>query len=128
VAKRRKGRYYPGERTREWINIRPMEVLEAVICGWTEGKGARSATIGTLLLGAFGEGELVYVGHTGTGLDSETLQLLHEKLVEGPETGCPFRETPLLQAEPHWVAPRLACRVRHQGWSDTGKLRSPTFL
>jgi bifunctional non-homologous end joining protein LigD len=128
VAKRRKGRYYPGDRTREWLNIRPLDVLEAIICGWTEGKGARSATIGTLLLGAYRQGDLVYVGHTGTGLDAETLRLLHQELVEGPTAENPFREPLAGGGEAHWAPPRLACRIRHQGWTEHGKLRSPTFL
>jgi len=128
VAKRRRGRYFPGERTRDWLSIRPLEVVEAVICGWTEGRGARSETIGTLLLGAYEKEELVYIGHTGTGLDGETLRVLHGDLEAGAVSTPPFREVPALQGEPRWVRPERACRVRHQGWTEAGKMRAPTFV
>jgi bifunctional non-homologous end joining protein LigD len=128
VAKRLRGRYYPGEKTRDWLHIKPMEVVEAVICGWMEGRGARGGTIGSLLLGQYRDGELIYIGHTGTGLDAETLPLLHQNLQRGEQRACPFAEPPVLNAEPHWVRPRVLCRVRHQGWSDAGKMRSPTFI
>ncbi len=128
VAKRLRGRYSPGEKTRDWLQIKPMEVVEAVICGWMEGRGARGGTIGSLLLGQFRQGELVYIGHTGTGLDAETLPFLHQSLLQRQQRACPFGTAPSLNAEPHWVRPELVCRVRHQGWSDAGKMRGPTFV
>lgn len=128
IAKRLRGRYYPGERTRDWLSIKPMDVVEGVICGWTEGRGARSGTIGTLLLGVRRGRNLVYIGHTGTGIDAETLRTLHADLVRRSQPGCPFGEPPQLQAEPHWVRPELVCRVRHAGWTDSGKMRAPTFM
>lgn len=128
LAKRLRGRYYPGEKTRDWLNIKPMEVLEAIICGWMEGRGARGGTIGSLLLGVRRGNGIQYIGHTGTGIDARTLPILHEELTRLSLAGCPFAEEPALTTEPHWVRPVLRCRVRHQGWADTGKMRSPTFL
>lgn len=128
IAKRLRGRYIPGERTRDWLSIKPMEVVEAVICGWTEGRGARSGTIGTLLLGVQQGRRLTYIGHTGTGIDAGTLRTLHRDLVRLGRPGCPFSEPPHLNAEPHWVRPELVCRVRHAGWTDAGKMRAPTFM
>jgi bifunctional non-homologous end joining protein LigD len=128
VAKRLRGRYYPGERTRDWLNIKPREVVEAVICGWTEGRGARGGSIGTLLLGMYRDNELIYIGHTGTGLDAETLRTLHQELVRRGQYRCPFVDEPSAPGDPRWVRPELVCRIRHQGWSETGKMRSPTFL
>jgi bifunctional non-homologous end joining protein LigD len=128
IAKRHRGRYFPGERTRDWLSIKPMEVVDAVIGGWTEGRGARRGSIGTLLLGQYRGNELLYIGHTGTGLDAETLRTLHVDLVRRAQSVCPFRDTPSTQAGPNWVRPELVCRVRHQGWSEIGKMRSPTFI
>lgn len=128
VAKRLKGRYSPGERTRDWLNIKPREIVEAVICGWTEGRGARGGTIGTLLLGDYRDGQLVYIGHTGTGLDAETLRTLHHDLVERSQPWSPFKAAPHVAGEPRWVRPGLMCRIRHQGWKENGTMSSPTFL
>jgi bifunctional non-homologous end joining protein LigD len=128
VAKRLKGRYYPGERTRDWLSIKPMEVVEAIICGWLEGRGARGGTIGSLILGRVENGRLQYIGHTGTGLDAATLPYLHKELLRRAQRQSPFREEPSLTGVPHWVRPELVCRVRHQGWTEAGKMRGPTFI
>jgi hypothetical protein len=37
-----------------------------VVCGFTKGKGSRKY-FGALLLGAYGNGKLHYLGHAGTG-------------------------------------------------------------
>jgi bifunctional non-homologous end joining protein LigD len=128
VAKRLRGRYYPGERTRDWLAIRPLEVVEAVIAGWTEGKGARAGTIGTLLLGQFREGKLVHIGQTGTGLDAASMRALDEELRRLGQSRPSLSDPPEAPAEVHWVRPQIVCRVRHHGWSEAGKMRSPTFL
>ena len=128
VAKRLRGRYVPGERTRDWLSIKPMEVVEAVIGGWLEGRGARGGTIGSLLLGQYRDGKLEYIGHTGTGLDAATLPYLHRELTRRSVRRCPFHQQPSLNGEPHWVRPDLVCRVRHQGWTEAGKMRGPTFI
>jgi bifunctional non-homologous end joining protein LigD len=105
-----------------------LEVVDAVICGWTEGRGARSGTVGSLLLGVYREGELTYVGHTGTGLGAQTLPLIHREMVRLSTYSCPFHTTPALTSEPHWVRPLLVCRIRHQGWTEAGHMRAPTFM
>ncbi|MFN3653084.1 MAG: hypothetical protein ACK47B_26180 [Armatimonadota bacterium] len=128
VGKRTRGRYYPGEKTRDWLSIKPREIVEAVICGWTEGRGVRRGTIGTLILGVYSGDELIYIGHTGTGIDAETLQSLHRELIARGSRRCPLAEGPSLKSEVRWVRPELVCRIRHQGWSETGKMRGPTFL
>lgn len=128
IGKRLRGRYYPGEKTRDWLNIKPMEVVDAVICGWTEGRGARAGSIGTLLLGLYQGEDLVYIGHTGTGMDAMTLRTLHQDLLRWRHRSCPFRGEPEAKGQPNWVVPKLVCRVRHQGWTETGVMRSATFV
>jgi bifunctional non-homologous end joining protein LigD len=128
MGKRLRGRYYPGERTRDWLSIRPLETVDAVICGWTEGRGARSSTVGSLLLGVYRDGALTYVGHTGTGLGAQTLPYIHGEMERLSAFKSPFVQTPSLNSEPHWVRPELVCRIRHQGWSDAGQMRAPTFM
>ncbi len=128
MAKRLRGRYYAGEKTRDWLNIKPMEVVDAVICGWTEGRGARAGSIGTLLLGLYRGDQLVYIGHTGTGMDAQTLRTLHQDLLRWKQRACPFHEMPEAKGLPNWVLPKLVCRVRHQGWAENGVMRSATFV
>jgi bifunctional non-homologous end joining protein LigD len=40
---------------------------EVIICGWQPGQGRRANTIGSLLLGAYDDGRLLYAGNVGTG-------------------------------------------------------------
>jgi bifunctional non-homologous end joining protein LigD len=126
VAKRIRGRYFPGERTREWLSLRPTEVSEVVIAGWIEGQGAREGQVGGLLLGLYEEGLLIPVGHTAPVEEgfAETLQ-------GSEQASCPFDSLPALPTgslPARWVRPELVARVRHQGWTGNGKLRSPVFL
>jgi bifunctional non-homologous end joining protein LigD len=127
IAKRLRGRYVPGEKTRDWLSIKPLQVQEAVICGWTEGRGARLGTIGSLILGVRRSGRLAYAGHTGTGIDARTLRELHARLVARGSTDSPFDYPPELSTPPHWVQPEIVCRVRHHGFTDEGIMRGPTF-
>jgi bifunctional non-homologous end joining protein LigD len=53
VAKRLDSRYAPGRRDAGWLKIKHANRQEAVIGGFTTGKGARAATIGALHLGVY---------------------------------------------------------------------------
>jgi hypothetical protein len=77
IAKRLDSRYAPGRRDDGWLKIKHIHRQEAVIGGWTEGKGARSASIGALHLGVHDEqGALRYAGRVGTGFDEAELERL----------------------------------------------------
>ena len=51
LAKRRDSTYSVGRRSRAWIKIKHHRTQEVVIGGWRPGKGNRSHTIGSLLVG-----------------------------------------------------------------------------
>lgn len=128
MAKLRSGRYRPGQRTREWLKIKVTDTVDVFVGGWTEGTGARTGTVGALLLGEMIPEGLNYVGHVGTGFDSagldEALRLLAP--LEVPRS--PFLSVPAANAPVHWVRPEYSCEVRHQGRSPEGRLRVPVFV
>ncbi len=64
--------YRPGERTREWLKIKTQRRQEAVICGFTQPRASRKH-FGALILGAYRNGQLTYVGHVGTGFTERIL-------------------------------------------------------
>jgi bifunctional non-homologous end joining protein LigD len=69
VAKRVTSIYRPGARSKDWIKTPLRNTTEVVIGGWTPGEGRRTGMIGALLVGAHDDtGQLVYLGHVGTGL------------------------------------------------------------
>jgi bifunctional non-homologous end joining protein LigD len=70
VAKKKDSVYESGRRTRIWLKVKATREDEFVVGGYTEGRGARAKTFGSLLLGQYDEeGRLVYAGHVGTGFD-----------------------------------------------------------
>ena len=51
-----------------------------MILGWTPGQGGRSGTFGALLVGAYDEDELLWIGQVGTGFTRQTLDRVMEAL------------------------------------------------
>jgi bifunctional non-homologous end joining protein LigD len=80
------------------------------------------------MLGVYGKGRLLYIGHTGTGFAEAMLKELLEKLTPLFTARCPFTRRPRANAPVKWVEPRLVCEVAFQEWTSDGKMRAPSFL
>ncbi|MEU7003526.1 non-homologous end-joining DNA ligase [Nonomuraea sp. NPDC046570] len=128
VAKRLDSLYRQGRRSADWTKVKHVTVREVVVCGWKPGEGRRTETIGSLLLGVYDRGRLVYAGHVGTGF---TDRMLHELagLLAPLE-----RRDPLLEGVPpeqarqaHWVEPVLVGEVEFAHWTKDGVLRHPSW-
>ena len=77
VAKDAASPYVEG-RSRYWLKIKIRKEEEFIIGGYTEPAGSRKY-FGALLLGAYKQGVLRYVGKVGTGFNEKTLlSLFHE--------------------------------------------------
>jgi bifunctional non-homologous end joining protein LigD len=128
VAKRADSPYQPGERTRTWLKIKVNQRLDAVVGGFTKGRGARKKTFGALVLGAYdANGDLQYIGHCGSGFTDAELQRLMPLLTARQESACPFRHVPPTNEAITWVRPELVVDVEHAGWTNDGLLRAPVF-
>jgi bifunctional non-homologous end joining protein LigD len=127
VAKRLGSAYAPGRRTGDWLKVKARHELEAVIGGFTEGRGGRSGGLGALLVGVEDPTGLRYLGHVGSGLTRDGEQELRDLLapLEVPE--CPFTEDPPANAPVHWVRPELRCEVAYGEITADGRLRAPVF-
>ena len=117
---------YQEKRSTKWLKVKVHQEEEFVIAGFTRPTGARQH-FGALLLGAYENGKLRYVGKVGTGFDQETLSVLHKRfgplvrheasLVDPPrEKGITF------------LAPRLVAQISFQEWTADRKLRQPVYL
>jgi bifunctional non-homologous end joining protein LigD len=127
IAKRADSAYHAGRRSPDWIKLKIAASQEFVVGGWTEPRGARSY-FGALLLGVYEDGELVYVGHTGTGFDHRELARVWTLLESNERPTSPFRVRPKTNERPHWVEPVLVAEVKFTEWTADGKLRHPTYL
>jgi bifunctional non-homologous end joining protein LigD len=133
VAKRLDSPYLPGQRSAAWVKVRNRLRQEFVVGGWSEGKGARKGTVGSLLMGHYGSAEdprrLVYVGRVGSGLGGVTLKRLDEALrsLAGPN---PFDSSAAEEAGEegvHYVRPNLVAEVEFSGMTREGRIRQGAF-
>ncbi len=126
IGKRLDSRYVTG-RGGAWIKVKNWGRQEAVIGGWTTGKGGRAGSLGALLLGIHdGDGELQYVGRVGTGFDTRELERLGGLLAPLARKTTPFigRQPP---KDSHYVEPQLVCEVEFSEWTHAGTLRQPSY-
>jgi bifunctional non-homologous end joining protein LigD len=128
MAKRADSPYLPGKRSPAWVKIKVVHRLEAVVGGFTRGRGARRHTFGALLLGAYEGGRLRYLGHCGSGFTASQLVHLAALLRERVAAACPFDPPPPTHAPVTWVRPELVVEVEHAGWTRDGLLRMPVVV
>jgi bifunctional non-homologous end joining protein LigD len=127
IAKDSSSQYHINVRSRQWLKIKTHRRQEAVIAGFTEGRGGRKH-FGALVLGLYQDGEFVYIGHTGTGFDDTLLKQLSSKLKPLVTDKCPFKKKPKTNMPITWVKPVLVCEVKFQEWTKDNALRMPVFI
>jgi bifunctional non-homologous end joining protein LigD len=126
VGKHSSSKYLPGKRSRQWQKIKTQLTQEGVIAGFTEPAGGRKY-FGSLVLGVYEGGELVYIGHSGGGFGTQTLRDLYEILQPLIQKQCPFKIEPPSNTPVTWVKPKLVCEVTFAGWTKEGLMRQPVF-
>ncbi len=127
VAKRRDSTYESGRRSRAWLKEKLFTTTEAVVGGWMPGKGGRSGSIGSLLLGLPAETGLTYVGRVGTGFSEKQALALLEELQPLRRRSSPFVQQLPDARDAIWVLPKLVVEVRHQGFTEDGHMRHSSW-
>jgi bifunctional non-homologous end joining protein LigD len=118
---------YAGARTSSWVKIKIVKELDAVVAGYTAGRGSRKY-FGALVLGLYEKRELKFIGSVGTGFDEELQKSIFDRLQELRVTRSAFRQVPKLREEVQWVKPELVARVKYGNWTDDAHVRVPVFL
>ena len=129
VAKRTGSRYHPGRRSPDWRKIKLTNTQDCVILGWTPGQGGRAGTFGALLVGAYDDGRLLWIGQVGTGFTQSTLDILLDRLTPIVRSE-PVGEDPELAAVKGatFVDPVLVCEVEYlEITKGSKKMRAPSF-
>src|SRR5712691_705912 len=80
IAKRAASRYMPGKRSDDWRKIKILTQQDCVVLGWTPGQRGRSGSFGALLVGAYRDGKLIWIGQIGTGFTETMLKDLLARL------------------------------------------------
>lgn len=116
--------YRRGERSDRWLKVKHSRTQEVVIGGIRPGKGNRSGTIGSLLVGVPTADGLQYAGRVGSGFGERTLACLSEVLEPLRTDADPFVGVPAADArDALWVRPDLVGEVEFAEFTPGGILR-----
>ena len=126
VSKLADAPYRPG-RSKSWLKSKCIDSNEFVIIGYVPST-TRRRTVGSLALGYFGGGKLVYAGRVGSGFSTATADDLWRRLeairVDGPAVEHLPAE---VRRNVRWTKPSLVAEVEMRGWTADGILRHSVF-
>ena len=136
VAKKLGSSYRPGKRSKDWLKIKVTHEVDVVVGGWSRGEGSRSTSFGALLVGAYADDALHFLGSVGTGFSQKTLDDLMDRLQKVASDECPFVEgekgikggrfgKPV--RNPSWTKPELVAKVEFRELTSAPRLRAPSF-
>lgn len=117
---------YTSSRSSYWLKVKTHQEEEFVIAGFTAPEGAR-LHFGALLLGAYDDGRLRFIGKVGTGFDGESLTMLFKKFQPLIRKTSPFVNPPR-ERDVTYLEPKLVGQFNFQEWTNDLKLRQPVFL
>src|SRR5438874_4838783 len=122
---------YRGGRSGDWLKIRADRIDDFVVVGFSKPKGSRGG-FGSLHVGAYKDGKLIYCGRAGSGFSGAQLNEISAQLTALIRTTPPC-EPPANGALPKgadhtWVEPRLVCDVRYKEFTTDGLLRQSVFV
>ena len=128
VVSKRRGDGYPTGRSRSWIKSKCSARQEFVVAGYVPSSVSREL-VGSLVLGAYRDGELVHVGRVGTGFSRAVAEDLMRRLRRIERKTPPFAGK--LDAAARrgvvWVKPDLVAEVEFRAWTAEGILRHAAF-
>jgi bifunctional non-homologous end joining protein LigD len=125
VAKLKRSEYQQA-RSKYWLKIKTHHTDHFVVGGFTRPEGSRKH-FGALLLGLYQNGDLIFVGRTGSGFDDRALADAEKELRPLIARKSPFKEVPQEVSKSIWVRPQLVCEVKFGEWTSDKKLRAPIF-
>jgi bifunctional non-homologous end joining protein LigD len=125
VMKKVDSPYLIGKKNDLWLKIKNYRDLNAAIGGFT----LKDGIINAILLGLYNdEGELWYIGHTGTGkLSHQDWSELTAKLKPTQIKERPFINKPARNSDAYWVQPTLVAKIRYAEWTEGHSLRQPSI-
>lgn len=119
---------YESTRSRNWLKTKCIKRQEFVIAGYTPSKKGFPG-FGSLILGVYDKGKLVYSGRVGTGFSIKQRLELQKKLDRIAQPSMPFASKPKDPGlrEAHWAKPQLVAEVEFTEWTADGSIRHPSF-
>ncbi len=119
---------YESTRNRNWLKVKCSKQQEFVIAGYTPStKGLPG--FGSLVLGVYEKGKLVYAGRVGTGFSFKQRTDLRKQLDKIARKDPPIAVLPRDPGlrETHWTEPKMIAEVEFMEWTSDGVIRHPSF-
>jgi bifunctional non-homologous end joining protein LigD len=113
---------YRSGRGESWTKAKCRPGQEVVIGGWRGG----AKTLRSLLVGAFKDGKLAYMGRVGTGYGAATAAMLLAKLNPLKQAAPAFADPPRA-SDINWVAPKLVAEIEYENVTSDGLFRQAAF-
>ncbi|PZW40069.1 ATP-dependent DNA ligase LigD phosphoesterase module /ATP-dependent DNA ligase LigD polymerase module [Humitalea rosea] len=125
VSKRGDAPYASG-RGDAWTKSKCRGRDEFIVGGWSRDKAGRG--LGALLLGAWREGSLAYLGRAGTGFSHRSGADMLKRLEPLARKTSPFAgRQPARTSGVTWAEPRIVVEIAYGGWTEEGVLRHASF-
>jgi bifunctional non-homologous end joining protein LigD len=119
---------YESTRNRNWLKVKCSKRQEFVIAGYTpSSKGLPG--FGSLVLGVYEKGKLIYAGRVGTGFTLKQRADLKNRLDKLSRDESPLAATPKDPGlrETRWVEAKMIAEVAFAEWTSDGSIRHPSF-
>jgi bifunctional non-homologous end joining protein LigD len=127
ISKRADALYVSG-RSGDWLKSKCLHEQEFAVGGYTLSSEGDDR-IGSLLLGYYDAGKLVYAGRTGTGFTQKTKRSMLSDLSKLKAAKAPFAHVPPeARRGAVWVKPKTVVQVRFATWTADNLLRQAAFL
>jgi bifunctional non-homologous end joining protein LigD len=128
IVSKRKDLGYRSGRSDCWLKAKCQQSQEFVILGYVRSTAA-SRAVGSLALGYYDGGELVYAGRVGTGWSLSVAGSLYGELDKSKAAKPALRDALPAGAEKGvvWTEPGLVCVVEFRDWTDDGLIRQASF-
>ncbi len=119
---------YRAGRSKAWLKSKCTDSQELIIVGYVPSTTQRRA-IGSLALGYYDKGRLIYAGRVGSGFSSAVAEQLWQKL-DGLRVAEPALATPPpaeARRNVRWTKPHLVAEVEFRGWTADNIVRHAVF-
>jgi len=121
IAKNPEEKYHPGKRRNAWIKIKKSDTIDGIVVGYTQEKRKLS----TLLLAAYSNSKLRYIGKVGTGFSEKEQSEIYKKL-KSIEIDKPKIEG--LPKSAIFVKPKIIIEAKYLEITKDKKMRAPVFV
>lgn len=128
IVSKRADAAYHGGRNGDWLKAKCLHEQEFVVGGFMPSSDGPDR-IGSLLLGYYRDGKLIYAGRTGTGFTQRVRRELRTRLAPLEQKSAPFTSVPPeARRNVLWVRPEIVAQVRFATWTAEDLVRQAAFL